>query len=225
MTELEEKLLAENEELRRMIATLKRRIEIETTPRVEYVDEKTRRFRGGLYKKHEATGYYVRRTALHVDVYKFYHGLDEIPRNYLIHHDGKDENGNYDKEKNDIEYLILMERAAHTALHNPSIGRLEFFTCKICGKVFRARKQGSNRYCSKKCRLAARRAIIHSGKYNEKRLCPVCGKEFEVQKYKTQQHCSNRCGALAQWERQKNAERSDIGKANNRNAAPRFADD
>ena len=57
----------------------------------------------------------MKSSSLHVDVYKFYHGLDEIPKNCLIHHDGKDENGNYDKEKNDIEYLILMTRAANLA--------------------------------------------------------------------------------------------------------------
>ena len=140
MTELEQQLLAENEALKRELDELKRKFELEAEPRVEYVDEKTRRFRGVLYKKHESTGYYMKSSALHVDVYKFYHGLDEIPKNCLIHHDGKDESGNYDKEKNDIEYLVLMTRAAHTALHNPSIGRLELFTCKICGKIFRARK-------------------------------------------------------------------------------------
>ena len=72
-------------------------------------------FRGVIYRKHESTGYYMKSSSLHVDVYKFYHGLDEIPKNCLIHHDGKDENGNYDKEKNDIEYLILMTRAANLA--------------------------------------------------------------------------------------------------------------
>ena len=44
----------------------------------------------------------MKSSSLHVDVYKFYHGLDEIPKNCLIHHDGKDENGNYDKEKNEL---------------------------------------------------------------------------------------------------------------------------
>lgn len=204
MTKLEQKLLAENEQLHRELDELKQKLEVETSPRVEYVDEKTRRFRGMLYRKHESTGYYMKRTSLHVDVYKFYHGLDEIPRNCLIHHDGKDEHGNYDKEKNDIEYLQLMTRAAHTALHNPTLGRFELFTCRICGKIFRARKAGNNCICSRKCRLAAQKQIRDSGKYNETRTCPVCGKNFEVARYKTQKYCSNRCGALAQWQRQKN---------------------
>ena len=179
MTELEQKLLEENERLRRELDELKQKLKADTAPRVEYVDEKTRRFRGELYRKSKSTGYYVLTKTLHVEVYKFYNELDEIPKNCLVHHDGKDESGNYDKEKNDIEYLVLMTRAAHTALHNPSIGRFELFTCKICGKTFMARKMGKNY------------------------ICAYCGKEFEVQKYKTQKYCSNRCGALAQWERQK----------------------
>ena len=205
MTELEQKLLAENEELRRENATLKQKLIDEIAPRVEYVDEKTRRFRGVLYRKHEASGYYNRSSALHVDVYKFYNGLDAIPRGCLIHHGGKDEHGNYDKEKNDIEYLTLMTRAEHTALHNPTLGRFELFTCKICGKVFRARKAGSNCYCSRKCRLASEKKMREAGKYNVTRTCAYCGKEFVVQKYKTTRYCSSRCGALAQWERQKSS--------------------
>ena len=103
MTELEQKLLAENEQLHRELDELKQKLEVETSPRVEYVDEKTRRFRGMLYRKHESTGYYMKTTSLHVDVYKFYHGLDEIPRNCLIHHDGKDEHGNYDSSAKFLE--------------------------------------------------------------------------------------------------------------------------
>ena len=134
MTELEENLLTENEALKRELVELKRKLKADAAPRVEYVDEKTRRFRGELYRKSKSTGYYVLTKTLHVEVYKFYHDLETIPKNYLVHHDGKDDNGNYDKEKNDIEYLVLMTRAEHTALHNPSIGRFEVFTCKICGK-------------------------------------------------------------------------------------------
>ena len=190
MTELEQRLLAENEQLKLEIAELKKIVSrlkqiTDPAPRVEYVDEKTRRFRGELYKKQKSTGYYVQARCLHVDVYKFYHNISEIPKNCLIHHDGKDENGNYDKEKNDIEYW------------------LEMFTCSVCGKVFRARKAGSNRYCSKKCRLEGTREIMHSDRYKETRICQQCGKEFEVLKYRDTKYCSSRCGALAQWERQK----------------------
>lgn len=211
MTELEQQLLAENERLRCELAELKQILKADTEPRVEYIDEKTRRFRGELYKKHEANGYYVHNCFLHVAVYKFYHGLSEIPKNCLIHHDGKDENGNYDKEKNDIEHLVLMTRAEHTALHNPTSAKFEYFTCRICGKIFRARKANGNCCCSKKCRLAAQKQIRDSGKYDETRTCVYCGREFTVQKYKKQKYCSYRCGALAQWQRQK-LDRSDIGK-------------
>lgn len=99
MTELEQKLLAENEQLRRELDNLKQKLPIEIAPRVEYADEKTRRFRGVIYRKHEATGYYMKTVSLHVDVYKFCNGLDEIPRNCIIHYDGKDEHGNYDKKR------------------------------------------------------------------------------------------------------------------------------
>ncbi|MBR1647094.1 MAG: hypothetical protein IJ685_10000 [Selenomonadaceae bacterium] len=212
MTELEQKLLAENERLRCEVDELKRKLEANIAPRVEYVDEKTRRFRGELYKKQKANGYYVQNRFLHVDVYKFYHGLSEIPKNSIVHHDGKDEDGNYDKEKNDIEHLVLMTRAEHTALHNPTISRFEYFTCRICGTVFRGRKSRGNHYCSKKCRLAVQKEIRDYGKYNETRIFAHCGKEYTVQKYKNQKYCSRRCSSLAQWERCRR-ERSDIGKA------------
>ena len=199
MTELEQKLSAENERLRRELDELKRTLTVEVTPRVEYVDEKTRRFRGMIYKKHEATGYYMKTSSLHVDVYKFYNGLDEIPRNFLIHHDGKDANGNYDKEKNDIENLILMTRAAHTSLHNPELGRLETFICKNCGKVFQARKAGGNCYCSKECRESWKRLMKKADKNQETRTCAWCGKEFQAYKYGRKKYCSNHCGKLSQW--------------------------
>ena len=101
MTELEQKLLAENAALKREVDEFRRKLKLYSEPRVEYVDEKTRRFRDVLYKKHESTGYYMKISTLHVDIYKFYHGLDDIPKNCLIHHDGKDENGKVKKRSED----------------------------------------------------------------------------------------------------------------------------
>lgn len=170
-------------------------------PRVEIIDEKHCRFNGEIYTKHEHTGYYVLRKTLHVEVYKFYNNLEEIPKGCLIHHAGKDENGNFDKEKNDIEFLELMTRKDHTALHNPlELNQKKTFVCKNCGKVYQAKNNGKNCFCSQKCKnqwTRAQKAV---------RNCKWCGKEFSEWKYGNQKYCSNHCAKLSQWAQIKSRE-------------------
>ena len=175
------------------------------SPRVEFVDEKHRRFNGEIYTKHAATGYYMLNKTLHVEVYKYYSGLEELPKNCLVHHAGKDEHGNFDKEKNDIEYLQLMTRKDHTALHSPlELNQIKTFVCKNCGKEYQAKNHGTNCFCSKKCKNEWR----HSEIFNETRYCKWCGKEFSTWKYGKKQFCSSHCAKLSQWAQMKSKQNS-----------------
>lgn len=185
---------------------LKNLIETETNlPRVEFVDEKHRRFNGEIYTKHEATGYYTLNRTLHVEVYKFYNNLKEIPKNYLIHHAGKDENGNFDKEKNDIEFLEMMTRQEHTALHNPlELNKKQTFICINCGKEYQAKNHGRNCFCSKKCKNEWWR----SERFYETRYCKWCGKEFSTWKFGKKIYCSSHCAKMSQWAQIKSKQNS-----------------
>lgn len=66
-------------------------------------------------------------------------------------------------------------------------------TCEVCGKKYLSKMQGTNRFCSNKCKAAARRK---SGIDSETRVCAFCGKEFVVNKYAKTKCCSKRCARL-----------------------------
>lgn len=70
------------------------------------------------------------------------------------------------------------------------------FTCKNCGKTFKAQSMGQNKFCSNKCKAAFRRK---SGVDNEIRQCEYCGKEFEVNKYAKTRTCSRSCRNKIRW--------------------------
>lgn len=73
-------------------------------------------FNGKKFRKN-FSGYYVREIRLHhVAVMEYYTGED-VSIGLDVHHNGKDESGNYDKSKNDIEHLLLMTRDEHQRLH------------------------------------------------------------------------------------------------------------
>ena len=170
------------------------------TPHVEIIDEKHCRFNNEIYRKNKRSGYYVCTKTLHNAVYQFYNKIDKIPKGYVIHHNGKDENGNYTKEKNDIEYLILMERGKHTKLHSQTeLNQKKTFTCRICGRKFQANNHGKNCICSRKCKLQAHKKYAPT--YREIRKCKWCGKKFLADRHRSKGYCSNKCGSLAQWER------------------------
>ena len=169
-------------------------------PRVEIIDEKHRRFNGDIFVKH-SNGYYVLNKTLHNAVYQFYNGLEKIPEGYVVHHNGKDENGNYSKEKNDIEDLILMKRGEHTKLHGKTeLNQIKTFICRVCGKSFQANNHGTNCICSPKCERQAHPAR-KKRIYKEERICKWCGKKFLADKHRSKGYCSIRCGSLAQWDR------------------------
>ena len=65
------------------------------------------------------------------------------------------------------------------------------FVCENCGEKYIGYKNGSNRFCSGKCKAQYRRK---SGVDNVKRICVVCNKEFECNKYYDTKTCSKKCG-------------------------------
>lgn len=66
------------------------------------------------------------------------------------------------------------------------------FVCEHCGKTFSVKPFGVNKYCSNKCRAAARRK---SGADNETRECVICGKRFVTNKYSRTKCCGAGCSA------------------------------
>ena len=173
----------------------------EFNPRVEIIDENHQRFNGEIYTKRKKNGYYYCTKILHTEVYKFYSGLNEIPKNFLIHHASNNERGAYDKDKNNIEDLRLMTRKAHTALHNPELGRVAIFICKNCGKEYESRSMGANCYCSKKCKNEWQNKEKHKVENRVIKNCEWCGKEFSDWKYGHKKFCSSSCAKYSQWKK------------------------
>lgn len=66
------------------------------------------------------------------------------------------------------------------------------YTCAHCGGEFESLDfREGERYCSKRCKAAARRA---SGIDNEDRTCEWCGSTFAVNRYERTRTCSRQCG-------------------------------
>ena len=66
------------------------------------------------------------------------------------------------------------------------------FTCEYCGEVFETKPYGTVKFCSNRCKAAARRA---SGIDNEDRVCEMCGRIYSINKYRKQRFCSNACSS------------------------------
>lgn len=64
------------------------------------------------------------------------------------------------------------------------------FKCERCGTKFEAVKNGLNRFCSNKCKAAARR---DSGIDNVTKDCEFCGTPFTSNKYQKKRFCSKAC--------------------------------
>lgn len=63
--------------------------------------------------------------------------------------------------------------------------------CGFCGGLFATKKIGhQDRFCSNKCKSAARRA---SGIDDVERICEACGLVFVANKYKRQRFCCRAC--------------------------------
>ena len=68
--------------------------------------------------------------------------------------------------------------------------------CGYCGKEFPRKGGPKAKYCSSKCKGAAR---YYSSKDLIKKTCEHCGKEFEVKKYTNIRFCSKSCSNRATW--------------------------
>lgn len=62
--------------------------------------------------------------------------------------------------------------------------------CERCGSEYKTKGNGRDRFCSLKCKAAARRA---AGIDNVPRACRRCGKLFEVDRYVKKVYCSAEC--------------------------------
>lgn len=60
--------------------------------------------------------------------------------------------------------------------------------CEQCGKTYEVISNGTNRFCSNKCKAAWRR---EKGLDDETRQCIVCGKEYRCNKYAKTTKCYN----------------------------------
>jgi len=66
-------------------------------------------------------------------------------------------------------------------------------TCGHCGGSYGSRSlKGDEKYCSARCRAAARRA---SGVDDEDRTCQRCGNAFRCNRYLKTRFCSRSCAA------------------------------
>lgn len=72
--------------------------------------------------------------------------------------------------------------------------------CEWCNAVFQTLdRKKATRFCSNKCRAAARRA---SGVDDERRACVSCGRGFVVNRYSKVKTCSRKCGSASRVDRQ-----------------------
>ena len=154
--------------------------------RVEIIDNSHQKFNDKIYKLSEKGYYYALGFyALHIDVWKYHHGENSIPKGYHVHHK------NFNKADNNIENLQLLTHSEHSKLHGLARPFIKHI-CENCGKAFFSRKRHVKaiRFCSNKCKGEWQRA---SGKYNEQRICMVCGNKFMVYKYDKTMTCSHEC--------------------------------
>jgi len=63
--------------------------------------------------------------------------------------------------------------------------------CEFCGDEYPSVEHGNNRFCSNKCKSAARRA---SGVDDVDRVCVICGNTFRINKYSKTKTCTRKCG-------------------------------
>jgi predicted nucleic acid-binding Zn ribbon protein len=65
------------------------------------------------------------------------------------------------------------------------------YVCVNCGKSYKSRPTGKNRFCSNNCKSAWRRKNKID---QEERVCIVCGKTYFTNKYSKSVTCSKSCG-------------------------------
>lgn len=145
---------AKNKENKHIVNELMKKLKAldeENAPKVTYSEDgKKAYFNGEIYLRNDCkgnSGYYARTEILHIAVWEYYNG--KLPSDYIVHHAGKDDNGNFDKSKNNIEYLQIMTKAEHVRLHKLTQPPFEK-VCVYCGKTFLTRSKRA-KYCSRRC--------------------------------------------------------------------------
>jgi len=63
--------------------------------------------------------------------------------------------------------------------------------CDFCGDEYMSVEHGNNKFCSNKCKAAARR---ESGIDDVDRICVICGNTFRINKYYKTKTCTRKCG-------------------------------
>ena len=159
-------------------------------------DGKFAYFNGHKYHRTQ-NGYYERHELLHVAVMEEHIGKS-ITLGYVVHHNTKDENGSWDKSKNNIENLKLLTKSEHTKIHSKDKDKNKvknikpkIAVCKNCGREFESYYHGGKNkpcFCKKECQ----REWIRTNELEE-RICVICGTKFTVCKYKPTQTCSKSC--------------------------------
>ena len=125
------------------------------------INERTQKFNGLTYRLYAAAHYFVRfegkkQFFLHKEVWEFHNGT--IPstesQKYYIHHEHKDEHGQWDMSCNDIEWLLMMQPDEHKAWHAKYHPLIEL-ECQVCHKMFLA-KSKTAKYCSECAKAVSR---------------------------------------------------------------------
>ena len=157
--------------------------------RVEYSeDRKHAYFNGKIFHK-QKDGHYSRRESLQNIVMEYYTGKPVIS-GYEVHHNAKDEYGNYDKNKNDIEHLVLLTKSEHLSLHKNCELKEEIpKVCRNCGKEFKT-KNAVQVHCCEQCSYDYHR----NRQVKRKCLFPNCNEEFWSKIGSSRKYCDKHKG-------------------------------
>lgn len=153
-------------------------------------------------------GYHVH----HLDFDKSHNGIENLV--ILSQKDHLSLHGNaWSEERKEKQREMLIEKAVPKASqwHKSEAGKewhkqhyekmkdrlhaTQKFTCEFCGNEFESKKSGA-KFCSNKCRAAARRK---SGVDDIKKICERCGAEYVQNKYQKSHYCKN-CLNTVRWE-------------------------
>lgn len=90
------------------------------------------------------------------------------------------------------------QHAKHIAAKRVASGK----KCQHCGGDFQTKNPALAKFCSKKCKAAARRK---SGVDDVERTCLECGMAFVINKYESKRWCNETCAANYHWRQRKQA--------------------
>ncbi len=157
---------------------------------------------------------------LHRTVYEFHNG--PIPKGMAVHHIDENRSNNsidnlmlmrlgehtshHHTGLTDTMPAEALEAAAvwhgsqegrewhteHYAKYGHAMQVITDFVCEVCGKDYRAKIRGNNRFCSAKCCAKDRR---DSGADSEIRKCEYCAADFSVNRYKPNRFCCRGCSS------------------------------